>query len=306
MSSFSRREFLSPVSGAFVANAVLPENTMAQPILADALAIKFYCPRWGAEDSWDAFGKRVKEAGYNGVEVALGADPKEQAEMLAALQKYNLELILLAIPGSSDVEEHKQQLERTLRRFVTLKPVLINTHTGRDFFTFEQNRQIIQIADRVAKETRAKIIHETHRGKFSFAAQATKAFLEKMPDLRLTLDISHWCNVSESLLDNQTSAVELALSRTDHIHSRVGHAEGPQVNDPRAPEWDREVKAHLAWWDKVIQNNRRLGSKQITITTEFGPATYLPTLPYTRQPVASQWDINVYMMQMLKKRYNIA
>jgi hypothetical protein len=41
----------------------------------------------------------------------------------------------------------------------------------------------------------------------------------------------------------------------------------------------------------------------MTILTEFGPPDYLPTLPYTRQPVASQWDINVHMMQLLKKRY---
>ncbi len=238
----------------------------------------------------------------------LGYEIEEDAAWcyLAAVQKYSLELILLAIPGSADFEEHKKQLENILRDFVTLKPILINTHTGRDYFTFEQNRQLILLADKVARETKAKIIHETHRGRFSYAAPAMKPYLEKLPDLRLTLDISHWCNVAESLLENQTEVVNLALSRTDHIHSRVGHAEGPQVNDPRAPEWDREVKAHLAWWDKIVDIHRRQGSKQITITTEFGPANYLPTLPYTRQPVARQWDINVHMLQLLKKRYEVA
>lgn len=307
MSEFSRREFISTVSGAVLLNTVLPQHGFSKTYShADSLKVKFYCPRWGADDSWDSFCKRVKSAGYDGIEVALSLESKDQPELLAAIQKHNLELILLAIPGSSEVEEHKKQLNKILRHFVTLKPVLINTHTGRDFFTFEQNQQIIQVADKVAKETGAKILHETHRGKFSFAAQATKSFLEKMPDLRLTLDISHWCNVSESLLENQKEAVELALSRTDHIHSRVGHAEGPQVNDPRAPEWDREVKAHLAWWDTVLELHRKKGTKELTITTEFGPATYLPALPYTKQPVASQWDINVHMMQLLKKRYNTA
>ena len=305
MASFSRREFITTVSGAVVLNNVLSEKISAQPKAADNMAVKFYCPRWGAEDSWDSFGKRVKEAGYNGIEVALGSDAKERQEMLAAVQKYSLELILLAIPGSADFDEHKKQLESILRDFVTLKPVLINTHTGRDYFTFEQNRQLIVLADKVARETKVKIIHETHRGRFSYAAPAIKPYLEKLPDLRLTLDISHWCNVAESLLENQTEVVNLALSRTDHIHSRVGHAEGPQVNDPRAPEWDREVKAHLAWWDKIVDIHRQQGSKQITITTEFGPANYLPTLPYTRQPVARQWDINVHMLQLLKKRYEV-
>jgi hypothetical protein len=30
----------------------------------------------------------------------------------------------------------------------------------------------------------------------------------------------------------------------------------------------------------------------------------MPTLPYTRQPLADQWGINVHMMQLLRKRYS--
>jgi hypothetical protein len=29
----------------------------------------------------------------------------------------------------------------------------------------------------------------------------------------------------------------------------------------------------------------------------------MPTLPYTRMPLADQWGINVYMMQLLRQRY---
>jgi hypothetical protein len=30
----------------------------------------------------------------------------------------------------------------------------------------------------------------------------------------------------------------------------------------------------------------------------------MPLLPYTRQPVADQWDINHWMKTLLKKRYS--
>jgi hypothetical protein len=43
----------------------------------------------------------------------------------------------------------------------------------------------------------------------------------------------------------------------------------------------------------------------LTVTCEFGPSGYLPTLPYTQQPVASQWDINVFMKDLLKKRWQL-
>jgi hypothetical protein len=84
--------------------------------------------------------------------------------------------------------------------------------------------------------------------------------MEKHSSLRLTLDISHWCNVHESLLNDQLETVKLAISRTDHIHTRVGHAEGPQVNDPRAPEWKDAVSAHFGWWDQVVEQKEKMES----------------------------------------------
>jgi hypothetical protein len=47
------------------------------------------------------------------------------------------------------------------------------------------------------------------------------------------------------MLDDQNETINLALSRTGHIHARIGHPEGPQVNDPRAPEWKNIVDTHL-------------------------------------------------------------
>jgi len=37
---------------------------------------------------------------------------------------------------------------------------------------------------------------------------------------------------------------------------------------------------------------------------EFGPSGYMPTLPYTQQPVADQWSVNKFMLDLLKKRYS--
>jgi hypothetical protein len=103
-------------------------------------------------------------------------------------------------------------------------------------------------------------------------------------------------------LGDQEETISLSLNRTDHIHARIGHPEGPQVSDPRAPEWKQAVEAHFTWWDKIVERKKKEG-KLMTILTEFGPPDYMPTLPYTRQAVANQWDINVYMMEILRKRY---
>ena len=70
-----------------------------------------------------------------------------------------------------------------------------------------------------------------------------------------------------------------------------------------APEWQKAVQAHFAWWDKVVEYKRREG-RRMTMLTEFGPIDYMPSLPYTRQPVANQWEINKYMLDTLKARYS--
>ena len=94
------------------------------------------------------------------------------------------------------------------------------------------------------------------------------------------------------------------MKRTQHLHARVGHAEGPQVNDPEAPEWKKALDRHLDIWEKIIREHWKT-NKTFTITTEFGPAGYMPTLPYTQVPVADQWKANLYMMATIKKRMNI-
>jgi sugar phosphate isomerase/epimerase len=298
----NRRKFITANMMAMSSIALARPST-AIPNAPDT-KMKFFCPRWGASDSWDSFCKRVKEAGYDGIEAAVSSPQvAEAAELKDALNRHGLLLIGQYYQSfEPDAVLHASNYDMYLRALAGLKPLFINSQTGKDYFTVDQNLKLFEIASKVSKETGITIVHETHRGKALYAAHVSKQYLDKAPDIRLTLDISHWCNVHESLLQDQASAVDYALSRTNHIHSRVGHQEGPQVNDPRADEWKDVVLAHLQWWDKVVEYNRRAG-RDTTITTEFGPPTYMPVLPYTQQPVASQWDINVHMLNLLKKRY---
>ena len=265
--------------------------------------IKFYAPEWGNLLPFDIFCKNVKAAGYDGVEMALPFEQDEKQEILSSLKTYDLELIGQYWQSfERDLDEHARNYEKYLRNLIHANPVFINCQTGKDYFTFEQNKHLFELASRLSEESGIRIIHETHRGKSLFAANITHNYLTQIPDLRITLDISHWCNVHESLLADQSEEVELAIAHTDHIHSRVGHPEGPQVNDPRAPEWAGVLETHLNWWDHVIATHQKKQTT-LTVTTEFGPATYMPVMPYTQLPLGNQWEINVYMMNLLKERY---
>lgn len=260
---------------------------------------------WGFGGSRDEFCAAAKKEGYEGIEVWWPEKAEDQKELFDAVKKHNLQIGFLCAGYQANVAEHFALFKKNLDAVCAnpyQKPVYVNCHSGRDYFTYEQNKQFIDYTTAKTKATGIPIYHETHRSRIMFAAHITKDYAERNPDLRLTLDISHWCNVHESLLSDQKETIDFLLTRAEHIHSRIGHAEGPQVNDPRAPEWANVVQAHLAWWDKIIERKKQKGER-MTILTEFGPADYMPALPYTRQPVANQWAINVYMMNLLRKRY---
>ena len=269
--------------------------------------LKIMATNWGFEGSIGEFCSRSKKEGYDGVELWWPADnQKAQEEMFVALKNNGLEVGFLCGGSQPNPQEHLASFQKMIDAAARQKiqcPLYINTHSGRDHFSFEENGKFIDHTTNLAKESGIPILHETHRGRMLFAAHIARQFITKFPDLRLTLDISHWCNVHESLLSDQHETVALALERVDHIHARIGHPEGPQVNDPRAPEWEHAVKQHFEWWDKVVERKKEKGER-MTFLTEFGPADYMPTIPYTRQPLGDQWAINVYMMNLLRKRYS--
>ena len=266
------------------------------------MKINFFCPSWGYENAHrELFFAKVKDAGYDGVEMSLPLEPARKKEILGFIKQFDLQWVAQHWETlTADYEAHKKEYRQRLVNLATAGPLFINTQTGKDFFTYEQNAALIEIAFEVSSEYGIKVIHETHRGKFSFAAHVTAQFLEKMPDLRLGLDISHWCNVAESFLDNQPENVGLALSRADHIHARVGFPEGPQIPDPRAPEWKETLEKHLGWWKEVIDQRKKEGWGEFTITPEFGPYPYMTILPFSKQPIANQWEVNLFMMKYLK------
>ncbi|MCF0073920.1 sugar phosphate isomerase/epimerase [Dyadobacter sp. CY261] len=267
------------------------------------MTIRFFAPEWGNTLPFDTFCKNVKAAGYDGVEMALPLASEEKRAILDTLAAHDLELIGQFWQSfEKDIDEHAANYEKYLRNLIDARPVLINCQTGKDYFNVLQNQRLFGLAAQLAAESGIPIIHETHRGKSFFAAHVTMGYLQANPNLRIALDISHWCSVHESLLADLPDEVSVAISRTDHIHSRVGHPEGPQVNDPRAPEWEEVLNAHLGWWDRVVAHHQQNGTS-LTITTEFGPAPYMPAMPYTQMPLVSQWDVNVHMMNLLKSRY---
>jgi hypothetical protein len=244
----------------------------------------------------------IKDGGFDAVEMGVPAAAAERTALQEGLARTGLAFIAQQWTVGATPEEHARSFEEQYRRAADLSPLFVNSHTGKDHYTLEQNLVVFKAAERLEKEVGIRVLHETHRGRALFSAPAAAALLAALPQMRLTADFSHWACVHESLLEDQQEAVGRAIEASWHIHARVGHAEGPQVTHPGAPEWKDALEAHLAWWKRIVARHAARGTRELTICPEFGPVPYMPTLAFTRQPVADLWEINLFMKGLLKEQ----
>lgn len=273
------------------------------------MKIDFFCPRWGFEHiAWNTFLSRVKTAGYVGVEWFPYSEKVDFAEVSGQIKAHGLKLcIAMAVTRQNlSFDDYLQQLKADLLDLSQLKPLFITVQTGREYFNPKQIEQCLACCAEVSRETKIPVYQETHRNKWSFAAHQVYPVLKSNPDFMLTLDVSHWFCVSESYLEDQQDAVDLAIRRTKHVHARVGHTQSSQVADPKAPEYGQALQEHLKIWDKYVALQRENDTKTITITPEFGPPPYLTVMDKNIPADETQWQLNLWMKDLLSKRYNSA
>jgi hypothetical protein len=275
------------------------------------MEIIYCCPFWGCEkDSPQVFFQKVLSSQYGGIEILLPPSTESFTkifiEKLEDLLKKEPRFIFIAqqltSPDNNAVDEYICRMEKKLIELAGLQPSFINSHTGKDYFSFDDNCKVIEAALNISSKTGVRILHETHRGRFSFHAASLVSYLKKFPELELVGDFSHFCTVSESMLQDQTDIINQIIPHVSHIHARVGHEQAPQVNDPFAPEWKNHFALFEGWWQQIVDCQKDKGVKHFTITAEFGPAPYMPSLPFTKQPLGNQWEINNQMMQYLKAK----
>ena len=257
------------------------------------------------DDPLEYFLERVKASGFEATEIYLGSLPESPSEIVRLHASYGLRLIGQILTQGQTYQDHIKSLEAQFEFASQCDVAFINSHTGRDIFSFEENVQIFQRVIELSYSSGIPMLIETHRGRPTYSAIETCRYLEALPDLRLTADFSHWMVVHESGLDDQQANIELAIRRADYIHARVGYAEGPQIPDPRAPEWEYAVTRHLQLWQKIIDQHKEDAKENLYITPEFGPPAYMHTAPFTNQPVGDVWEQNVYMKDLLARRLQI-
>lgn len=257
---------------------------------------------WGITDDFATVFPTIKNAGYDGVE-HVTANVADRPEFNRLLKEHNFQLIAQVLTIGNTVDEHFTSFKTLIEEALLFDPILINSHSGRDSWTAEEKKHFFSLALDFEKSLPIPVAHETHRGRTTYNPWGTRDLLTTFPELKLCCDFSHWVCVCERLLQTELDIIKLAAERCFHLHARVGYEQGPQVPDPRAPEYAVHLQAHEDWWDIIWQAQQTAGQQITTLTPEFGPPPYHHALPFTAEPVSDVWDICNEMAVRQKGRF---
>ena len=292
---------------------------------------------WGLdfskEDRWSEELQRIEDAGYDAIEaVPIFNYSTNPQGFRSILEEVGLGLIIqIHTDGgyfedgeyvyckSCSLENHLDSMKEQLVAAKTMNPIHVNVHAGHDSWDHEQSVDFFLKAQELSEQFgfANKLSFETHRHRLLYSPYPTRQLLQDpriQGKIHLTADLSHWCCVCHTVFDSNNprdanwwpDLLQLVADHTLLIHCRVGFDQGPQIPDPRDPAYAMTVQRHLEWW-KSIWKTQVLQKEQQQTTLlcemEFGPAPYMMVLPYTNQPVASQWDVNNAMRDMVVQAY---
>lgn len=243
--------------------------------------------------------REVESGVFDGIE----GPPPDSAADVRELARSGLPYIAEICSGGSyapassvSFDRHFQDFRTQLERAAEANALFCSCLVGSDSWPLQVAIDFYGGALLVGKRSGIELSFETHRSRPTFHPWVTAEILRALPELQLTCDFSHWCVVCERLPDDE-AVLDLVISRARHVHARVGYAQGPQVPDPRAPEYESELLAHEGWWRRIALSAAERSQPMLTVTPEFGPDGYLQQAPFTRHPVADLTELNRWMAQ---------
>jgi sugar phosphate isomerase/epimerase len=268
------------------------------------MQIRMFKTLWGFQGTLEQAISDALDDGYDGIEAQPPLAPEEAERWRQQLNKagllYQAEICTTGsyvADRRATLAEHLADFEAGARAARIAGARAISCLGGCDAWPADRSAHFFTEAMAMADKQGLAVSFETHRGRTLFNPWITVEMLRRLPDLRLTADLSHWCVVTERLLDTEQEELAAVIPRVDHIHARVGYDQGPQVPHPGAPEYQPALDAHGRWWQSMWAQQHQRGAVITTMTPEFGPDGYLQAQPFSGEPVGDLRELNRWIAE---------
>ncbi|MBV7397147.1 sugar phosphate isomerase/epimerase family protein [Mameliella sediminis] len=254
------------------------------------------------------FVEDTAKEGYAGVEFPLAALTFEEGaadQVINTLRQRaaqkGLQVIVQVATRPAEygsARDHLAEFRKQAAVAAALGASKLVVHAGSD--GFDEGTAVSYLRDcmAAAADHGLAALMETHRGRLLNDPWRCARLMEALPEMRLTLDLSHWHVIVDREPLDLMDLFDEAARRSGHVHARVGHEKGAQVPHPGDPHWARHLALYRRWWS-IARDAVQSRGGVFTVTPEYGPPPYMNTRPFSHERDADLLDLNRWMRDRL-------
>lgn len=190
--------------------------------------------------------EEIAKAGFTGIFGSL-PEPKQEDQWLKLMEEYGFSFGLESFP--TGVEDLKNVLEKAQDYNV----LYVNAQVKDSFTIGPDAVSLLNDLYETADHYSMPFFVETHRGRITQDLLRTASYVREIPNLALTIDLSHYVLAGEMYnFEKAEPYFDELLHRTASIHARVTNAQQIQV-DIGVNANHPMVAPFMGWWKKGMQ-----------------------------------------------------
>jgi hypothetical protein len=241
-----------------------------------------------SERSMEENFRMIAEAGYHGVSVDPAvAEIDQTLALLPLIERHGLKCMVNAFPYSLDEMNPILQMARDMQA------VMVNSIGAVMPLTVDEGADVARRWMDDAERVGIPLLFETHRDCTLNDLHYCIQLMERVPEMRLCADLSHYVIDREMRLplsEIDAAHMSAVLERSDCFQGRVANREQVQVqiDFPQHQQW---VAQFRSWWEEGIAAWRRRSAADETLVflCELGPPPYAITDAAQRE-LSDRWQ----------------
>ena len=251
---------------------------------------------WTIEEKFE----RIAEAGFTGIMGSLPED-HEREKWRRLLDEYQFSFGIHSFPSK------KEDLQQLLLQAKDFDVQYVNSQVMDEFIIGEDAVGLLKNLVSEAKKENMKYFVETHRGRITQDLIRTVQYVKEIPDLRLTIDLSHYVLAGEGCNSEKAEEYfDVLLERTSSIHARVSNGQQIQIDigpDGNHPMTERYVR----WWEKGMSSwlKEAKTGDVLPLVCELGPPDYSITQYSNISPkeISNRWEQAIVLKRILEETW---
>ena len=251
----------------------------------------------GVKLPYDQVCAMVAEAGFDGMAIDLGASDVAVAHAVRPhMEAHGLTPLIVAFPKTVE------SLRETLVMARDFGAPFVDVIGQVMPIGLEDMEEVIRQWLGMAEDVGVPIQFETHRNCITNDLYTTLQLMERIPDMRICADLSHYVVDREfwfPLSEHDLGLVSRVLARSDSFQGRVASRQQIQLqlDFPQHQKW---VDLFKGWWREGMADWRaRNVAGDCIFVCELGPPEYAMTGPDGRE-MSNRWEESQRIMAWVR------